>query len=180
MKPTQTTGTAGTGAGTAGTSGGGGTTGVGTGGVGNTGFDASFDISTADSKSDGVCAATMTAAEPVPLDLYVTVDISKSMALTSRRGPRPSGTRVKSALNTFFADPKSAGLGAGLGYFPLVQSSIPASCTAMGRVARTGRATGARPAFDQQLDHRRRPPLRRQHLVRGGQNCVAHPGLRER
>ena len=55
-----------------GTSGGGGTTGVGTGGVGNTGFDASFDISTADSKSDGVCAATMTAAEPLPLDLYVT------------------------------------------------------------------------------------------------------------
>src|SRR5436190_3482282 len=80
VKPTMPTGTAGTGSGTAGTSGGG-TTGVGSGGVGNTGFDASFDISTADSKSDGVCAATMTAAEPLPLDLYVTVDLSKSMAL---------------------------------------------------------------------------------------------------
>ena len=80
VKPTLT-GTAGTGSGTAGISGGagtsgGGTTGVGTGGVGNTGFDASFDISTADSKNDGVCAATMTAAEPLPLDLYVTVDLS--------------------------------------------------------------------------------------------------------
>jgi hypothetical protein len=127
VKPTLTTGTAGTGSGTAGASGG--TTG--TGGVGNTGFDASLDISTADSKSDGVCAATMTAAEPLPLDLYVTVDLSKSMALTIS-GTTTKWDAVKSALNTFFTDPQSAGLGAGLGYFPLTQASAAASCTADG------------------------------------------------
>jgi len=134
VKPTQTTGTAGTSAGTAGTSGAAGTSGGGTtgsGGVGNTGFDASFDISTADSKNDGVCAATMTAAEPLPLDLYVTVDLSKSMALTIS-GTTTKWDAVKTALNTFFADSQSAGLGAGLGYFPLVQSGAAASCTADG------------------------------------------------
>ena len=144
MKPTQTTGAAGTGSGTAGTSGsagtsGGGSSGVGTGGVGNSGFDASIDISTADSKSDGVCAATMTAAEPLPLDLYVTVDLSKSMALTIS-GTTTKWDAVKTALNTFFSDSQSAGLGAGLGYFPLVQSAPPPAAWLMERVARTGRA----------------------------------------
>jgi hypothetical protein len=136
VKPTQTTGSAGTGSGTAGTSGsagtsGGGSSGIGTGGVGNTGFDAGIDIATADAKSDGVCAATMTAAEPLPLDLYVTVDLSKSMALTIS-GTTTKWDAVKTALNTFFTDPQSAGLGAGLGYFPLVQSGAAASCTADG------------------------------------------------
>ena len=73
----------------------------------------------------------MTAAEPLPLDLYVTVDLSKSMALTIS-GTTTKWDAVKSALNTFFADSQSAGLGAGLGYFPLTQSSAAASCTADG------------------------------------------------
>jgi hypothetical protein len=38
---------------------------------------------------------------------------------------------VKAAMNSFFSDPKSMGLGAGVGYFPLLQN-VPASCTADG------------------------------------------------
>jgi hypothetical protein len=136
VKPTPTTGTAGTGSGTAGTSGAAGTSGGGTSGVGtagSTGFDASIDIATADSKSDGVCAATMTAAEPLPLDLYVTVDTSRSLGLTlTTGGTVTKWDAVKSALNSFFSDPQSAGIGAGLGFFPLVQSTAAVNCTADG------------------------------------------------
>ena len=47
-------------------------------------------------RADGVCSATMTAAEPVPLDLYVLMDTSLSMNETTstpgRSGPM-SATR---------------------------------------------------------------------------------------
>jgi hypothetical protein len=114
------TGAAGSGAG--GTTGTGGTT-TGTGG----GTDARFDITVGDTGSDGVCSSNSVSAEPVPLDLYVTVDISKSLNLTTASGVT-KWDAVKSALNAFFADPTSMGIGAGLGFFPLLQN-VPATCT---------------------------------------------------
>jgi hypothetical protein len=127
-----TTGTAGTSGGTAGSSGGG-TTGTGgsTTGTGGSGFDANFDFGSDHTGNDGICSSNSVSAEPVPLDLYVTVDISKSLNLTTSAGPT-KWDAVKTALNTFFADPKSMGLGAGLGFFPLIQPSLAttATCTA--------------------------------------------------
>jgi len=130
-----TAGTKATMAGTAGTTGGGGSSGGGTTGSGGTssggsGVDANLDIATADRMADGVCATTTTEAEPVPLDLYFSVDISKSLNLTTSSGVT-KWNALKTALNAFFSDAKSTGIGAGLGYFPLVQS-VPATCTADG------------------------------------------------
>ena len=124
-KATGMPGTGGSGTGTAGTTGSGGTTGTG----GSLSFDGGHDITVGDTSSDGVCATTTTAAEPVPLDLYVTVDLSKSMnLLLPNSSTMTKWDAVKSALNTFFASPQSMGIGAGLGFFPLVQS-VPATCT---------------------------------------------------
>jgi hypothetical protein len=120
-----------TGTGGGGGSSGGGTTGSGGNSSGGSGVDANVDIMTADRMADGVCATTTTAAEPVPLDLYFSVDISKSLNLNTSSG-MTKWNALKTALNAFFSDPKSMGLGAGLGYFPLVQANIPATCTADG------------------------------------------------
>ena len=121
VNPTMT-GTAGTGSGVAGNSGAGTT---GSGGIGGTGsgFDASFDLGGGnDMRVDGVCSIGTTPAEPVPLDLYVMVDVSKSMARAMSAGTMTKWDAVRSALNSFFST--SAGLGAGLGYFPAVQPSL--------------------------------------------------------
>jgi len=128
VKPTPT-GVGGTGPGAGGTTGSAGTTGTGgssSTGTGGSGFDASVDISVSDTKSDGVCSATMTAAEPVPLDLYVLMDSSKSMLDPTSAGPS-KWEAVKSALNMFFTDSAANGLGIALKYFPQVQN-VPATC----------------------------------------------------
>jgi hypothetical protein len=127
VKPTQlgTAGTTGTGAG--GNSAGGTSAGGGSGGTGGSSpFDASFDINTSDKPGDGVCSTTMTAAEPVPLDLYVLMDSSKSMNDPTSAGPS-KWDAVRSAMNMFFADPAADGLGIALKYFPQEQN-IAATC----------------------------------------------------
>jgi len=130
VKPTPFDGgSAGTGPGTGGTTGNAGTTGTGTGG---SGFDAAVDIQVSETKSDGVCSATSTAAEPLPLDLFFIVDVSKSMTRPTSFGTRaPKWDAVRSAMNGFFTDAQSAGLGVGLGYFPALQPSLAqvSTCT---------------------------------------------------
>ena len=125
VKATPVDGGGGTGTGVGGTTGTGGSTGTGA-TSGSTGFDAAVDLSVSDVKSDGVCSATMTAAEPVPLDLYVLMDSSKSMLDPTSAGPS-KWDAVKSALNMFFADPAANGLGIALKYFPQTQN-VPATC----------------------------------------------------
>jgi hypothetical protein len=133
VKPTNT-GSAG-GSGTAGTSGGGttGSGGTGTAGTagsgtsGSSGVDASFDLGGGDMRVDGVCSSTMTAAEPVPLDLYVLMDASLSMNETTTAGTT-KWVDVRNAMKTFFESQSSAGLGVGLKFFPGVQSGAPATC----------------------------------------------------
>ena len=131
VKPTPLDGGGGTGPGAGGTTGGGGVTGSGgTGTSGSTGFDASFDISLNDMRADGVCSATMTAAEPVPLDLYVLMDASLSMNETTSTGTKWAD--VRNAMKSFFESQSSAGLGVGLKFFPGIQSGAPATCTGDG------------------------------------------------
>ena len=75
---------------------------------------------------DAACATEMVNAQPVPLDLYVLMDSSKSMLETTTA----SGTKwkaVSDAMSAFFADAGSAGLGVAVKYFPSVQA-IKDSC----------------------------------------------------
>jgi hypothetical protein len=62
------------------------------------------------------CAAEAHKAEIVPLDLMLLVDSSGSMS--SSAGMRSKWETAQSALRSFVADPKSAGLGMGLQFFP--------------------------------------------------------------
>jgi hypothetical protein len=84
---------------------------------------------TTDAGLDGACAASSIGAHPVPLDLYFLMDSSKSMADQTGAGSS-KWTAVGSALNTFFNDSGSAGLGVALKYFPDEQSGAPGTCSA--------------------------------------------------
>ena len=118
------TGTGGTGGSTASGGHGGGT--GGTGGSNGTGGSSSGNT---DASLDGACAASTVGAQPVPLDLYFLMDSSKSMADPTGAGTS-KWTAISSALNAFFTDPGSAGLGIALKYFPDEQSAPPATCSA--------------------------------------------------
>jgi hypothetical protein len=61
---------------------------------------------------------------PVPVDVYVMLDISGSML-----EPATKWDSVKSALGAFFADPASAGLSVAIQYFPLPFPGAPPTCT---------------------------------------------------
>src|SRR3954469_16293948 len=73
------------------------------------------------------CAGDVEMGKPVPVDVYVMLDISLSML-----DPTSSGVRkwdaVKSALNAFFSDAASAGLSVAIQYFPLRTPGAPTSC----------------------------------------------------
>lgn len=66
---------------------------------------------------DGACVTTSAEARRVPLDILFLIDRSASMS-----GPKWEGT--KTALNTFFNDPASAGIGAGMVYFPAQKADV--------------------------------------------------------
>ena len=80
-----------------------------------------------DASLDGACAASTVGAQPVPLDLYFLMDSSKSMNDQTGAGTT-KWAAVSSALNTFFTDSGSAGLGVALKYFPDEQSGAKGSC----------------------------------------------------
>ena len=175
VNPTMT-GAAGAGPGAAGNSGGG-TTGSGGTSSGSAGtgfgFDASLDIPVSDTKSDGVCSASMTPAEPVPLDLYVLMDASLSMNEATSTGTKWGD--VRTAMETFFESQSSAGLGVGLKFFPGVQSAANATCSSDGPDTAACGAYGpcdrrktcvGRPVDDRGLATlRERGDLREQHLL---------------
>lgn len=79
----------------------------------------------------GACAAETQAGKQLPLDIHIMLDASGSMmAPTGADGNGPTKwSEVKNALGGFIADPKSAGLGVGLGIFPIRNAAAPASCT---------------------------------------------------
>lgn len=67
------------------------------------------------------CASEVFDGVQVPLDMYVMLDKSSSMDSSGK------WTNVTSALNTFFSDPGSSGIGVGLQFFPLQSSNPPPS-----------------------------------------------------
>lgn len=95
------------------TGGSGGTTSSGGGGTGGTGETGGTDVNTdgGTTTTGPACTSIAAAAERVPLDIITVLDRSGSMT-----GPKWIG--VTSALTTFFNDPASAKIGAGLVYFP--------------------------------------------------------------
>ena len=131
------TGSGGTGTGTGGSGGstssgghgGSSSTGGSNGTGGSTGTGGSSSGNT-DASLDGACAASTVGAQPVPLDLYFLMDSSKSMNDQTGAGTT-KWAAVSSALNTFFTDSGSAGLGVALKYFPDEQSESPKATCAM-------------------------------------------------
>jgi len=79
--------------------------------------------------ADAACATQSAMAETLPLDLYVMMDSSGSMAETTTSG-QTKWDAVRTAMKSFFNDPRSAGLGIALQYFPQLQANVPASCSA--------------------------------------------------
>ncbi|MEO7112768.1 MAG: hypothetical protein ABI183_20150 [Polyangiaceae bacterium] len=79
------------------------------------------------------CAADTQQAKLAPLDIVLMQDVSGSMwediGTTGTSATTSKYTAVKAALNTFTADPTSAGISIGLQYFPLFFNNIPNSCT---------------------------------------------------
>jgi hypothetical protein len=73
------------------------------------------------------CSAYALGTELVPLDLYITMDTSGSMA-----GKTAAGTSkleaVRSAIRDFLNDPKSAGIGVAMSFFPIVNVDVPKLC----------------------------------------------------
>ncbi|WP_437274956.1 vWA domain-containing protein [Sorangium sp. So ce375] len=99
----------------------------GTGGHGGTGGGPSS--SAGEGAGGGAsCVGETRAAEPTPLDLYIMLDASGSMEELLATG----GTKwraVTQALEDFFTDPQSEGLGVGLQYFPQMADDVPTTCT---------------------------------------------------
>jgi hypothetical protein len=73
------------------------------------------------------CAGDLIMGQPVPVDVYIMLDISGSM-LTATGSGATKWDAVKGAINTFLMDPMSAGLGVAIQYFPLQKSTVPATC----------------------------------------------------
>jgi hypothetical protein len=63
------------------------------------------------------CSEQVHAAQPVPVDLLLLIDASSSM--NDPVAGRTKHALVRDALVSFVGDPRSAGLGVGLQYFPL-------------------------------------------------------------
>ncbi len=103
-------------------------------GAAGSGGNGSLDFGGAGGKggdSNGLpdaCAADISKAEPIPLDMYVMLDTSSSM-LDETAATTTKWDAVKAALEAFLKDDASAGLGVGLQYFPLQKPNAPTSCT---------------------------------------------------
>ena len=65
------------------------------------------------------CAKEVHGAERVPVDLLLLLDASGSMQEAVEGGTRLKGELVREALLSFIEDPRSAGLGVGLQFFPV-------------------------------------------------------------
>ena len=83
---------------------------------------------------DQSCAADISKAELVPLDMYIMMDVSGSMLSNTQaydRDGKPiqKWTAIKTALTSFLEDEKSSGVGVGIQYFPLLKAGAPATCS---------------------------------------------------
>jgi hypothetical protein len=76
------------------------------------------------------CAGVLVMGEPVPVDVYIMLDISGSMLTDTGTAGRSKWDAVKDALGTFLNDASSAGLGVAIQYFPLQKQGVPPTCAA--------------------------------------------------
>lgn len=74
------------------------------------------------------CAGNVEMGMPVPVDVYVMLDISGSMLDPSGTSGVTKWDAVKSALSAFFGDTQSAGLSVAIQYFPLRTPNTPTTC----------------------------------------------------
>ena len=74
------------------------------------------------------CAGNIEMGMPVPVDVYVMLDISGSMLDPSGTTGVTKWDAVKSALSAFFTDMQSAGLSVAIQYFPLRTPNTPTTC----------------------------------------------------
>lgn len=95
-------------------------------GVGRT--DGSGQVIGTGSLGDAACASQSQQAQRLPLDLYVMMDSSGSMAEPTASGVS-KWDAIRSALTAFLQDPQSDGLGVGLQYFPLLRPNVPDQCS---------------------------------------------------
>jgi hypothetical protein len=72
------------------------------------------------------CVGDKSMGQPVPLDVYVMLDISHSMLDSTGTGSKWDA--VKGALDAFFNDPASAGLSTAVQYFPIRLPAVPDRC----------------------------------------------------
>jgi hypothetical protein len=86
----------------------------GSGGTGGVGVD--VDSGTGGSVDAGACSSTSAEAHRIPLDIVFLIDRSGSLHVEGR------WTAMTSALSAFFNEPASAGIGAGLVYFPSLKA----------------------------------------------------------
>lgn len=77
------------------------------------------------------CATQTEQGKQLPLDILVMLDASGSMMETTGAGGTgpTKWASVKTALNGFINDAKSAGIGVGLQVFPIVHPGAPTTCT---------------------------------------------------
>jgi hypothetical protein len=73
------------------------------------------------------CVQAAQEAQQVPVDMYIMLDRSDSMTEMTGAGPT-KWDAMRDALGTFLRDSRSAGLGVGLQFFPVVKVGVPDSC----------------------------------------------------
>ncbi len=77
---------------------------------------------------DAACAQGFYEAKRLPLDMYIMLDSSDSMTGLLADNRTTKWDAVRKALTSFVTDMGSNGLGVGLQYFPIVQTSVPNAC----------------------------------------------------
>lgn len=83
------------------------------------------------------CAAKISTAQSIPLDMYIMLDTSGSMLdLTATQTSKWDAVKV--ALESFLKDDQSAGLGVGLQYFPQQKPGTPATCSSDAQCGNSG------------------------------------------
>jgi Mg-chelatase subunit ChlD len=97
-----------------------------TGGVGPSGGSPGLAVAdggepSGDAGAGAVCSAEVREGQRVPIDMYFLVDSSGSMADAVSGGSK--WDVVSSALTGFLQDPRNAGTGVGIGYFPTIATS---------------------------------------------------------
>lgn len=73
------------------------------------------------------CVVFNSSAELAPLDVFIMLDASGSMEFPTGDG-LAKWWSVREALDTFFYDPESRGIGVALSFFPIIQQNVPQVC----------------------------------------------------